>query len=70
MKKGIHPEYHQVNVTRTDGKTIQMFSTEPKDLVLSVDNLNHAAFTGQRNNVAEKGQRAADFKSKFAGFKF
>ena len=27
MKKGIHPEYHKINVTRTDGKIIEMFSS-------------------------------------------
>ncbi len=68
MKKGIHPEYFPINVTRTDGKTIQMFSSVKKDLVLSTDNLNHSAWTGQRSNAAEKGQRATKFKNKFAGF--
>lgn len=70
MKQGIHPEYHEINVTRTDGKTVKMYSSVKKDLVLSTDNLNHSAWTGQRNNDSAKGQRAAEFKSKFAGFKF
>jgi len=69
MKKGIHPEYHEIKVTRTDGKTVKMYSSVKKDLVLSVDNLNHSAWTGQRAAV-DKGQRAADFKKKFDGFKF
>ncbi len=68
MKKGIHPEYYEINVTRTDGKTVKMYSSVKKDLVLSTDNLNHAAWTGQRTNAAEKGQRATKFKNKFAGF--
>lgn len=70
MKQGIHPEYYEINVTRTDGKTIKMYSSVKKDLVLSTDNLNHSAWTGQRNNDGAKGQRAAAFKSKFSGFKF
>jgi len=70
MKKGIHPDYHEINVTMTDGKTVKMYSSVKKDLVLSTDNLNHSAWTGQRNNAGEKGQRASQFKSKFAGFKF
>lgn len=70
MKQGIHPEYHEINVTMTDGKTVKMFSSVKKDLVLSTDNLNHPAWTGQRSNQETKGQRAAGFKSKFAGFKF
>ena len=43
MKKGIHPEYHEINVTMTDGKTVKMYSSVKKDLVLSTDNLNHSA---------------------------
>lgn len=70
MKKGIHPEYYANNVTRTDGTTIQIFSSVKKDMVLSQDNLNHSAWTGQRTNTADKGQRASDFKSKYAGFNF
>ena len=70
MKKGIHPEYHEINVTMTDGKTVKMYSSVKKDLVLSTDNLNHSAWTGQRTNAGDKGQRAAEFKSKFAGFNF
>ncbi len=70
MKKGIHPEYHEINVTMTDGNTVKMYSSVKKDLVLSTDNLNHSAWTGQRSNVAEKGQRATKFKNKFAGFNF
>ena len=70
MKKGIHPEYHEINVTMTDGNTVKMYSSVKKDLVLSTDNLNHSAWTGQRSNTGEKGARAAGFKSKVAGFNF
>ena len=70
MKKNTHPEYHAIKVTRTDGKVIEMYSSVKKDLVLSTDNLNHSAWTGQRTNTGDKGQRAADFKKKFDGFKF
>ena len=70
MKKGIHPEYYEIDVTRTDGEIIKMFSSVNKNLTLSTDNLNHSAWTGQRSNAGEKGPRAAEFKSKFAGFNF
>ena len=70
MKQGIHPEYHEINVTMTDGKTVKMYSSVKKDLILSTDNLNHSAWTGQRTNTGDGGQRAAEFKSKFAGFNF
>lgn len=70
MKKGIHPEYHEINVTMTDGKTVKMYSSVKKDLVLSTDNLNHSAWTGQRSNAGEKGHRTETFKKKYAGFGF
>ena len=54
MKKGIHPEYYEINVTMTDGNTVKMYSSVKKDLVLSTDNLNHSAWTGQRTNADEK----------------
>ena len=69
MKKGIHPAYHEINVTMTDGKTVKMYSSVKKDHVLNVDPLNHAAWTGQKQTV-DKGQRAESFKKKFDGFKF
>ena len=69
MKKKIHPEYHAVNVTMTDGKVVKMYSSVKKDHVLSVDNLNHTAWTGARQTV-DKGQQADKFKKKFDGFKF
>jgi ribosomal protein L31 len=47
-----------------------MFSSVKKDLVLSTDCLNHSAWTGQRSNAGDKGQRAADFKKRFTGFNF
>lgn len=69
MKKNTHPEYFEISVTQTNGKTIKMYSSVKKDHVLSSDNLNHPAYTGQ-NVVEAKGQRAEDFKKKFSGFKF
>ena len=69
MKKNTHPEYFEIDVKMTDGKTVKMYSTVKKNLVLSTDNLNHPAWTGQRA-TADKGQRAEDFKKKFSGFKF
>ena len=70
MKQGIHPEYQEINVTRTDGKTVKMYSSVKKDLILSTDNLNHSAWTGQRSKAGDTGARAAEFKSKFAGCNF
>ena len=47
MKKGIHPAYHEINVTMTDGKTVKMYLSVKKDMVLATDNLNHSAWTGE-----------------------
>jgi len=69
MKKNTHPEYHEIDVTMTDGKTVKMYSSNPKPHVLSVDNLNHSAWTGARQSV-DSGQQADKFKKKFDGFKF
>ncbi len=68
MKKGIHPEYNEIDVTRTDGSVIKIFSTSKKPLVLSSDNLNHWVWTGQRNTSGDKGARSTEFKKKFDGF--
>lgn len=70
MKKGIHPAYNKIKVTRTDGSVIELYSSANNDLVLSTDNLNHPAWTGQRTNTSDKGRRTATFKKKFAGFDF
>ena len=70
MKKGIHPEYHEINVTLTTGETVKMGSSVKKDLVLSSDRYSHSAWTGQRANVGDKDARAGEFKKKFAGFNF
>ncbi len=69
MKKGIHPEYHTIKVTLVDGKTVEMFSSVKKDMVLDTDPTNHPAWTGNRV-VADRGQRSDSFKKKFSGFKF
>ena len=37
MKKGIHPEYYENNVTLTDGSTIKIYSSVKKDMILSTD---------------------------------
>ncbi|MCL2629453.1 MAG: 50S ribosomal protein L31 [Alphaproteobacteria bacterium] len=68
MKKGIHPQYNEIKVTLVSGEVIKVYSTSKKDIVLDTDPTNHPAWTGQRK-VAERGQRATQFKKKFDGFK-
>ncbi len=69
MKKGIHPEYNEINVTLTDGKVVKMYSTSKKDIVLDTDPSNHPAWTGVRASQ-EKGKKIDEFNKKFSGFKF
>ena len=44
MKKDIHPDYHEINVVRTDGSTFKTRSTWGKEgdtMTLDVDPLSH-----------------------------
>ena len=49
MRKGIHPDYHTIDVKMTDGTVIQMRSTWGKEgdtLALEIDPTSHPAWTG------------------------
>ena len=70
MKKGIHPEYHKIEVAFPNGETIEMFSSVKKNITVTSFPGNHPAWTGQRSNATEKGQRTEKFKKKYAGFGF
>ncbi len=67
MKKNVHPEYHQIEVTTTDGKKVKMFSTVKKDLVLDTDPLTHIAWTKVKKQGSTKGQ-ADKFNKKYGSF--
>ena len=50
MKKGIHPDYHEIEVVMTDGSTFKTKSTwgKPSDtLKLEIDPKSHPAWTGE-----------------------
>ncbi|NDF11673.1 MAG: 50S ribosomal protein L31 [Proteobacteria bacterium] len=68
MKKGIHPDYHEITVIMTDGTKFQTRSTYGKkgdELRLDVDPKTHQAWTG---NIEVKNQgRVADFNKRFGG---
>jgi large subunit ribosomal protein L31 len=69
MKKGIHPNYHLINVVRTDGSSFITRSTWGKEgdtLRLEIDPLTHVAWT-KKQHLVEKGQ-LAKFKQRFKGF--
>lgn len=70
MKKDIHPEYHLITVTLTDGSTFQTRSTygKPGDtLNLDIDPSSHPAWTGGPARLTNKGQ-VSKFKNKFGNF--
>ncbi|MCB2082208.1 MAG: 50S ribosomal protein L31 [Hyphomicrobiales bacterium] len=71
MKEGIHPEYHEITVKMTNGKTFTTRSTygKPGDvLTLDVDINTHQAWTGAGNSfVNEQAGKVAKFNNRFAG---
>lgn len=73
MKKGIHPDYHGINVTLTDGTVVNMRSTygsEGDTLKLEIDPNSHPAWTGGQQRLVDTGGRVSRFKKKFEGFGF
>jgi large subunit ribosomal protein L31 len=67
MKRGIHPDYHEIDVIMTDGFTFKTKSTWGKEgdtLKLDIDPKSHPAWTGVRQLV-DTGGRVAKFKSRY-----
>jgi large subunit ribosomal protein L31 len=70
MKKGIHPDYHEINIVMTDGSSFKTKSTwgNVGDTVkLDVDPKSHPAWTGVRQLVDTGGQ-VAKFKNRYQSF--
>ena len=70
MKKDIHPDYHTITVTMTDGSTFETRSTYGKKgdtLRLDIDPKTHPAWTGIQRLTTEGGQ-VARFKNRFKSF--
>lgn len=70
MKAEIHPDYHKITVTMTDGSSYETYSTYGKEgdtLNLDIDPLNHPAWQGGSQKVVERGQ-LDKFQSKFGNF--
>ena len=70
MKQDIHPDYHMITVTMTDGSTFQTRSTygaEGATLNLDIDPTSHPAWTGGPQKLSDKG-RVSKFKNKFGNF--
>jgi len=57
MKKGIHPDYHFIEIQLADGTVFVTRSTMPKERYVSeVDSTNHPFFTGKRQYVDRAGR--------------
>lgn len=68
MKANIHPDYHEITVTMTDGSQFKTRSTYGKagdTLQLDVDPKTHPAWTGGVN-IRKTGQ-VEKFAKKFKG---
>ncbi len=73
MKKGIHPDYHVIDVKMTDGTVYQTRTTWGKEgdtLSLDVDPTVHPAWTGGTSRLMDTGGRVAKFKKKYEGLGF
>ena len=69
MKKGIHPEYHEINVVMTDGSSFKTRSTWGKagdTLRLDIDPKSHPAWTGI-HRLVDSGGQLAKFQKRFQG---
>ncbi len=70
MKKGIHPDYHEITVSMTDGTTFTTRSTWGKagdTLKLDIDPKTHPAWKGVYRMVDSGGQ-LAKFNKRFKDF--
>lgn len=71
MKKGIHPDYHFVEVQLNDGttyKTRTTYGTAGQKITLDIDPTTHPAWTGGQQQLMDRGGRLTRFNKKFAGF--
>jgi large subunit ribosomal protein L31 len=69
MKKGIHPDYHEINVVMTDGSSFKTRSTMGKagdTIRLDIDPKSHPAWTGV-HRLVDSGGQLAKFNKRFQG---
>ena len=72
MKKGIHPDYHEINVIMTDGSSFKTRSTWGKTsetLKLEIDPKSHPAWTGGKASFNNSEGQVARFEKRFKGLK-
>ncbi len=70
MKEKIHPDYHKITVTMTDGSSFETRSTWGKEgatMRLDIDPKTHPAWTGGTGQLLDRGGRVSRFKERFKG---
>ena len=71
MRKGIHPDYHFVEVQMNVGTTYptrNTYGTSGQKITLDTDPSPHPAWTGGQQQLMDRGGRLTRFNKKFAGF--
>ena len=73
MKKGIHPDYHSIQVKLIDGTTYETRSTygaEGAVLTLEIDPSAHPAWTGGSAKLLDTGGRVTQVQEEIRGPRF
>jgi large subunit ribosomal protein L31 len=71
MKKNIHPPYHKITVTMTDGSTFQTRSTwgkEGDNMHLDIDPKSHPAWTGSGQKLLDTAKQLSKFSKRYQSF--
>ena len=71
MKKGIHPDYHFVDVVLNDGTSYRTRTTwgEPGGkLTLDIDPSTHPAWTGGQPQLLDRGGRLSRFIKRYKDY--
>ena len=71
MKKDIHPNYHTIKVTMTDGTSFETRSTWGKEgdtLQLDIDPKSHPAWTGGGHKLMDTGGQISKFSKRYQNF--
>ena len=71
MKKGIHPDYHEITVVMTDGSSYATRTTwgaAGDTMRLDVDPKSHPAWTGGAGRLVDTAGQVAKFNKRFKDF--
>ncbi len=71
MKKGIHPDYHEITVVMTDGSSYATRTTwgaAGDTMRLDVDPKSHPAWTGGAGRLVDTAGQVAKFNKRFQDF--